>query len=254
MNREIAAADAFVAAWLPGSEGQGVADVLIADPSGRARHDFTGRLSFDWPSDCAAGSAVLFPLGSGGSYARPPRVAALPATCARTAGAPADRSLFLRGPASGVTLTARDGGGEQLLARWTGSSPGGAVRVSPFDLSAQEDARTLSWTAPADLLVKFGGGAVGPGGSVELVFALVTAPGGAVTITGACKDCKAVAIDSTLRLASDKGMRTALIPLACLSDRAIDGLTIRAEAATSVRLKSLRIVSQSGPSSCQGPF
>ena len=253
MNRELAAADAFVAAWLPGSEGQGVADVLVGNPAGRPRHDFSGRLPFAWPADCAAASAALFALGAGGNYAEPPRLPVLRATCARTAGAPADRTLFLRGPASGVTLTARDGGGEQLLARWNGSSPGGAVRVSPFDLTAQEDARTIRWTAPADLLVKFGG-AVGARGSVELVFALVTAPSGAVTITGACKDCKPVSIESTLRLASDKGLRTARVPLACLSDRPIEGLTLRSEAATSIRLKSLRIVSQSGPSSCQGPF
>ena len=254
MNREIAAADAFVAAWLPGSEGQGVADVLVGDPAGRPRHDFTGRLPFDWPADCAAGSALLFPLDTVGTYSAAPKMPALRTTCARTTGAPADRTLFLRGPASGVTLTARDGTGEQMLARWTGSSPGGAVRVSPFDLSAQEDARTISWTAPADLLIRFGGAPVGPKGSVELIFALVAIPSGAVTITGACKDCKPVSLDSTLSLARDKGLRTALIPIACLSDRAIDGLTLRAEASASVRLKSLRIVSQSGPSSCQGPF
>jgi beta-glucosidase len=35
--------DAFVAAWLPGSEGQGVADVLFGD------HGFTGKLGFTWP-------------------------------------------------------------------------------------------------------------------------------------------------------------------------------------------------------------
>ena len=35
--------DLFVAAWLPGSEGQGVADVLFGD------YDFQGRLSFSWP-------------------------------------------------------------------------------------------------------------------------------------------------------------------------------------------------------------
>ncbi|KAK9042307.1 hypothetical protein V6N11_017384 [Hibiscus sabdariffa] len=34
--------DAFVAAWLPGSEGQGVADVLFGD------YGFTGKLSFTW--------------------------------------------------------------------------------------------------------------------------------------------------------------------------------------------------------------
>jgi beta-glucosidase len=35
--------DAFVAAWLPGTEGQGVADVLLGV------QPFTGRLSYDWP-------------------------------------------------------------------------------------------------------------------------------------------------------------------------------------------------------------
>lgn len=35
--------DAFVAAWLPGSEGQGVADVLFGD------YPFTGKLPYTWP-------------------------------------------------------------------------------------------------------------------------------------------------------------------------------------------------------------
>ena len=36
-------ADAFVAAWLPGTEGQGVADVLFGD------YDFAGKLPYTWP-------------------------------------------------------------------------------------------------------------------------------------------------------------------------------------------------------------
>ena len=46
VNPQINAADAFVAAWLPGSEGEGVADVLLAGPG---RYDFRGRLGFSWP-------------------------------------------------------------------------------------------------------------------------------------------------------------------------------------------------------------
>ena len=42
---------AFVAAWLPGTEGGGIADVLIGDAAGRPRYDFSGRLSFAWPND-----------------------------------------------------------------------------------------------------------------------------------------------------------------------------------------------------------
>jgi beta-glucosidase len=44
-NSELEASSAFVAAWLPGSEGQGVADVLFGDSN------FSGKLSFSWPQN-----------------------------------------------------------------------------------------------------------------------------------------------------------------------------------------------------------
>lgn len=50
VNPELNASDAFVAAWLPGSEGQGIADVLFTDQNGHIRHNFTGKLSFSWPA------------------------------------------------------------------------------------------------------------------------------------------------------------------------------------------------------------
>ncbi|MDD5328214.1 MAG: glycoside hydrolase family 3 N-terminal domain-containing protein [Phycisphaerae bacterium] len=64
---EIADADAFVAAWLPGTEGDGVAQVLFGD------YPFTGKLSFTWPSSMTqipinVGDATydpLFPYGFG---------------------------------------------------------------------------------------------------------------------------------------------------------------------------------------------
>ena len=62
-------AEAVIAAWLPGSEGDGVADVLFGD------HKPSGKLSFTWPSrDTAsfarsdAGYKTLFPFGYGLSY------------------------------------------------------------------------------------------------------------------------------------------------------------------------------------------
>ncbi|MFG6485328.1 glycoside hydrolase family 3 protein [Roseateles sp. BYS78W] len=43
--------DAFIAAWLPGSEGTGLADLLVAPAAGEpAWPGFTGRLSFPWPA------------------------------------------------------------------------------------------------------------------------------------------------------------------------------------------------------------
>ncbi|TFG49848.1 MAG: hypothetical protein E4H38_04405, partial [Gemmatimonadales bacterium] len=63
VNQELAEAAAFIAAWLPGSEGQGVADVLFGE------HDFQGRLSFSWPRHSAGASRrddnPLFPRGYG---------------------------------------------------------------------------------------------------------------------------------------------------------------------------------------------
>jgi beta-glucosidase len=47
VNAELDASAAFVAAWLPGSEGQGVADVLLGD------YPFHGTLSFAWPQSAA---------------------------------------------------------------------------------------------------------------------------------------------------------------------------------------------------------
>jgi beta-glucosidase len=76
VNPEINASDAFVAAWLPGSEGAGVADVLIRSPAGAPQSDFVGRLPFSWPETGmpvtfdAAGraSGALFARGWGLDY------------------------------------------------------------------------------------------------------------------------------------------------------------------------------------------
>jgi beta-glucosidase len=65
-------ADAFVAAWLPGSEGAGIADVLFGD------FDFTGKLPYTWQRfntqlpihslSPAARCGPLFPFGYGLSF------------------------------------------------------------------------------------------------------------------------------------------------------------------------------------------
>ncbi len=62
-GRELAASTAFVAAWLPGSEGRGVAEVLFG------YSDFHGRLPLPWPGDGdPAADALKFPAGFGLSY------------------------------------------------------------------------------------------------------------------------------------------------------------------------------------------
>ena len=43
INKELDNSHAFIAAWLPGTEGEGISDVLFGD------FDFTGKLSMTWP-------------------------------------------------------------------------------------------------------------------------------------------------------------------------------------------------------------
>jgi beta-glucosidase len=71
LGSSLAKCDAFVAAWLPGTEGAGVADVLFGDAA------VTGKLPFDWPSSAdqmplerfASGEQKpLFPVGFGLRY------------------------------------------------------------------------------------------------------------------------------------------------------------------------------------------
>ncbi|GAI76631.1 unnamed protein product, partial [marine sediment metagenome] len=66
--------DAFIAAWLPGTEGQGAADVLFGD------YPFTGKLPYTWPRamdqipfdfdhmEPTGPEAPLFPFGYGLGY------------------------------------------------------------------------------------------------------------------------------------------------------------------------------------------
>jgi beta-glucosidase len=80
-NDLLNASTAFVAAWLPGSEGRGVTDVLFRRADGKVGHDFRGALSFSWPAVACPrpGSAALFPAGYGLTYAGPhPSMGVLP--------------------------------------------------------------------------------------------------------------------------------------------------------------------------------
>jgi len=71
VNKELEESRAFVVAWLPGSEGQGIADVIFGD------YDFQGKLSFSWPhyddenwNVGDEGYNPLFPHGFGLTYGK----------------------------------------------------------------------------------------------------------------------------------------------------------------------------------------
>ncbi|HSK87910.1 MAG TPA: glycoside hydrolase family 3 protein, partial [Anaerolineales bacterium] len=78
ITEQLPLADAWVAAWLPGTEGGGIADVLFGD------FPFTGKLSYSWPrsndqlpininniGDKIGCEAPLLPYGYGLTYGEP---------------------------------------------------------------------------------------------------------------------------------------------------------------------------------------
>jgi beta-glucosidase len=86
VNPELNASDAFIAAWQPGSEGAGIADLLFRAADGSMPYDFSGRLSFSWPLTAmpvrfdgvsSTASGALFARGYGLSYAHAAHVAPL---------------------------------------------------------------------------------------------------------------------------------------------------------------------------------
>lgn len=77
-NDLINASNAFVAAWLPGTEARGITDVLLRGTSGQVNKTFKGRLSFAWPSDACATGKPLYPMGYGLTYAKPKKQGKLP--------------------------------------------------------------------------------------------------------------------------------------------------------------------------------
>ena len=66
ITEQLSSVDGFACAWLPGTEGAGVADVIFGD------YDFTGKLPVTWPKDSedipaklTDESVVLYPYGTG---------------------------------------------------------------------------------------------------------------------------------------------------------------------------------------------
>ena len=136
---ELNAADAFVAAWLPGSQGQGVADVLVAGKDGKSPRDFTGRLPFAWPADARSPvTAPLFPAGYGLDYAHP-----------RAQGPVNEDPRVEKGPAASDSQFLRTG---KVVDPWR-LGIDSSVSARAIDVAAQEDARQFVWTAPGAIAI-----------------------------------------------------------------------------------------------------
>ena len=151
--------DAFVVSWLPGSEGQGVADVLLADAQGNVQFDFVGKLPMPWPAlDVNAADRDLpvdefmFPVGYGLSIKD--ELAWSPVS-EQLIGADnsLDQEVFKGGPRGNWQLFTGDPSDWAVEATGSRSqSSTGSVVVESIDRVVQEDARRLTFTGADDRL------------------------------------------------------------------------------------------------------
>ncbi len=162
VNNLLNLSDAFVAAWLPGTEGEGVADVLFAGHSGAGPYHFSGTLAMPWPGvPCpdAGGSGIqatrwLFAPGYGLRYSGKHEVATLPAYPAADACAEASvLSVFhtLAVPPFALYLAdespqhpAHDIGADlNAVIEWPASHP--VLRLRTVQVNTQQDAKSVTW-------------------------------------------------------------------------------------------------------------
>jgi beta-glucosidase len=151
INPELNVSDAFVAAWLPGTEGGGLADVLFQT---KPDFDFTGRLSYSWPKtavdfDNNMGSAnydPLFPLGYGLSYSGGSEtLAKLDEDSGLSANQLTERgAVFRRGSAIAPWKVFLVSDSEGVLFNGTGANIDG-LAATRTDHLAQEDAMALNF-------------------------------------------------------------------------------------------------------------
>lgn len=156
VNPEINASSAFVAAWLPGSEGGGVADVILRTAAGAVDHDFHGKLAYSWPRTAVQTPLNVgqkdynpqFAFGYGLTYEDKDQVGELSEVSGVHDNAVAPGVYFQRGkPVAGLTLqvTGVDGASTDVVAA-PASSRDGSVHVTAIDYMAQEDARRIEWS------------------------------------------------------------------------------------------------------------
>jgi len=227
VNAELNASDAFVAAFLPGSEGGGVADVLFRRADGGVAHDFSGRLSFSWPkrpdqyvlNRRDAGYDPLFAFGYGLSYAAPGHVGRLDETRPAGLGEEASGVFFGRG---------------KLPAGWR-LHPEGQVAITAADRRTQEDSRKFIWSGtgvvrmdtdkPLDLGRETNGDL-----SLEIQVRRDTFDSDHAAVgmmQDASDDTSVVAIDGALRAVRVGSWTTISVPLRCFAKLSIDMKRVR---------------------------
>ena len=234
--------DAFVAAWLPGTEGAGVADLLVHAAPGQAGFDFRGRLGFSWPASACQtplnaggqGGRPLFPAGYGLTLAMRHTLGTLPAAAVSGGcGASREMLVFRQSPRAPYTMLVGPLEGDEpaqpwpadpaATLRWPATAP--AVQMDTVQLHTQQDARRLRWTGPARVFARAPQRAVlagYPDGALLFDVQVSQAPAAAVELAMRCGAGCAGRLDVTALLQPSAEARTVKIPLSCLAAAGAD--------------------------------
>ncbi len=226
INRHLNTADALVAAWLPGSEGGGVADVLF----GRA--DFRGRLPFSWPVNAKGvplnvgdtGYQPLFPFGYGLTMRQRVSWRPLPEVPGvREAGGSPIGSLFAAGRVPNGRMLKIDGANDSPQTV-VGNADNGSIAVRPIDRDRQEDAIQATWSGRGrgSLVIAepraTDWSAYGPL-AITLALRVDAAPAAPITVEVRCGAGCTGKLDLTRALAGlvGRGWQSLRVPLGCLA-------------------------------------
>src|SRR5690606_20407736 len=128
-----------------GSEGGGLADVLVGGADGTPNFDFTGKLPAAWPRTADMAEGELFPFGYGLTYQSPaPAWTALPEDAGASAAGDSRTFLAAGVPASSWSLHIADPsqpGSQTRLTTFPAEALAGRARITVEDGAVQEGAR-----------------------------------------------------------------------------------------------------------------
>ncbi|MEM1252451.1 MAG: exo 1,3/1,4-beta-D-glucan glucohydrolase [Cyanobacteria bacterium P01_H01_bin.21] len=204
---EINAATAFVAAWLPGSEGAGIADVVIRKPNGDINVDFTGKLSFSWPRTATQINAnrgdnnyePLFPFGYGLTYKDRISLPQLPEVSGLDGSEETTGAFFAFGQSMApwsLQATVGEASSTVIDARVQLKD---ALVIRSVDRAAQEDAKQFTWSGKQKAAIAIVGPATDytaashyDGMTLVIQYRVDVIPKGSVTLFVECGDnCRA---------------------------------------------------------------
>ena len=272
VNPEINASDAFIAAWLPGSEGGGIADVIMRNEQEKIEHDFVGRLSFSWPKSAdqevlnaeGADYDPLFALGYGLSVTDNVNVEQLNETQAATLSDYHISNFLLSGAAvSPWRLVLSDAKGRSQYLQGTSSSAGGNISVESADYLAQEDSIIVNWLGqgrfliegePVDLERQSNGDM-----AIQIDYRVLSANLQRASIKLGCENqCKSpLNVTKTLQEKAGDGWQQGFIKLSCFADIGADMKNIKVPfeleviGSASIQLNKIKVVANQGQASCQ---